>query len=37
VLAMGLFITVAVGVVAGVVPALQSARRPIVDGLRRAA
>jgi putative ABC transport system permease protein len=36
VLAMGLFITVAVGVVAGVVPALQSARRPIVDGLRRA-
>jgi putative ABC transport system permease protein len=37
VLAMGLFITVSVGVVAGVVPALQSARRPIVDGLRRVA
>jgi len=36
VLAMGLFITVSVGVVAGLVPAVQSARRPIVDGLRRA-
>jgi putative ABC transport system permease protein len=35
VLAMGLFITVSVGVVAGLVPAVQSARRPIVDGLRR--
>ena len=35
VLAMGLFITISVGVVAGVVPAVQSARRSIVDGLRR--
>jgi hypothetical protein len=33
---MGLFITVSVGLVAGLVPAIRSARRPIVEGLRQA-
>jgi putative ABC transport system permease protein len=37
VLAMGLLITVSIGVAAGVVPALRSAFRPIADGLRRVA
>jgi len=36
VLGMGLFITVSVGLVAGLVPAIRSARRPIVEGLRQA-
>jgi putative ABC transport system permease protein len=37
VLAMGLFITLSIGIAAGVVPALRSAYRPIADGLRRVA
>ncbi|HQR46022.1 MAG TPA: ABC transporter permease, partial [Thermoanaerobaculia bacterium] len=37
VLALGFVIAVGVGVLSGVVPALQSARRSIVDGLRRVA
>jgi putative ABC transport system permease protein len=35
VLGVGLFITVSIGLVAGLVPALRSARRPIVEGLRQ--
>ena len=37
VLALGFVIAVGVGVLAGVVPALRSARRPIVEGLRQVA
>ena len=37
VLALGFVIAVGVGVLAGVVPAMQTARRSIVDGLRRVA
>jgi putative ABC transport system permease protein len=37
VLALGFAIAVGVGVLSGIVPALQSARRSIVDGLRRVA